>query len=295
MTNLSREVSALFQSHQDVAVTDLSWLPAQSYALQLDGGRESWHAGHVSALLSDGTYVIAGTQTGGVWLLNPSLQPTYSSGHRATPLSNDWETPDISALAYGPEGKTQVYVGTANSNLLFFVELKPGLGEMTLDRVMRIPLPSTLTVFAIAIAQGQEPAAHSRPRIVLACSTVYSGPIYQIRLPTQRIHWQSAQGSPPGPISGLAPAGWSGQGRYELSSQTWWPPVWRSHWRRSLPGILEVGQSGVFRRNDSGRQRRLDASHIACILYGLSRTYLRSLGGRGRYATGRPSDQSTAG
>jgi hypothetical protein len=220
MTSLPQEVSALFQSHQDVAVTDLSWLPAQSYALQLDSRRESWHAGHVSALLSDGTCVIAGTQTGGVWLLNPSIQPAYGSGHRATPLSNDWETPDISALAYVPDGRTQVYVGTANSDLLFFLELKQGLGEMTLDRVTRIPLPSALTVFAIAIAQGQEPAVHSRPRIVLACSNgVLWADLPNSLGDTKGYVWQSAQGLPPGPISGLAPAGWSGKGRYELSSQ----------------------------------------------------------------------------
>jgi len=66
---------------------------------------------------------------GGVWLLNPSLQPTYGGGHRATPHSDDWETQDISALAYGPDGKTQVYVGTANNDLLFFLELKQGLAK----------------------------------------------------------------------------------------------------------------------------------------------------------------------
>jgi hypothetical protein len=116
--------------------------------------RQSWYAGYVSALLSDGTYVVAGAQTGGVWLLNPSLQPTYGGGHRATPLSEDWETQDISALAYGPDGKTQVYVGTANNDLPFILELKQGPGEMTLDRVTRISLPSAMTVFAIAIAQA---------------------------------------------------------------------------------------------------------------------------------------------
>ena len=63
---------------------------------------------------------------GGVWLLNPSLQPTYGGGHRATPHSDDWETQDISALAYGPDGKTQVYVGTANNDLPFISRAQAG-------------------------------------------------------------------------------------------------------------------------------------------------------------------------
>ncbi len=63
------------------AIGEIRWLPAQSYAIQRDDYRETWHAGHVSALLSDGNQVIAGAQTGGVWLLTPNIAPHYRQGH----------------------------------------------------------------------------------------------------------------------------------------------------------------------------------------------------------------------
>ena len=67
-----------------------------------------------------------------------------------------------------------------------FLELKQGPGEMTLDRVTRISLPSAMTVFAIAIAQAQATTVHAGRESCLLTRTVYFGPICQTRLPTQR-------------------------------------------------------------------------------------------------------------
>jgi len=64
------------------------WRPAQSYGIQMDAQRTIWHAGHVSAIVSDGTHVVAGTHTGGAWLISPSIEPSYRDGYRGVTLSD---------------------------------------------------------------------------------------------------------------------------------------------------------------------------------------------------------------
>ena len=192
-------------------VTDPLWRPAQSYAIQRDGARQVWHAGHVSALLSDGTYVLAGTHTGGVWLLNPALQTSYSDGHRATALSNNWTKPDIMSLAYGLDGRTQVFVGCANTDRLYFLQLKPLVGEMSLDKTTEIPLPFQGSVFGIAVVSDPLVAIRPRVRLVLATSAgVWWADVPQFPDNSAGYAWQAAEGLPSnGCYSGVAPAGWT--------------------------------------------------------------------------------------
>lgn len=178
-------------------VSELHWRPAQSYAIQRDDRREVWHAGHVSALLSDGFVVIAGTQTGGVWLLTPVNLPNYRQGHRAVPLSDAWDTPDITCLAYGPDGTQQVYVG-CGSTALILLELKPVLGGMLLDQTTAIPLNATGDVLAIAVLTQLR-------RVVLATSTgVWWSAIPAAANDAAAYAWQMGRNLPFGSYSGLA-------------------------------------------------------------------------------------------
>ena len=179
-------------------IGDLQWLPAQSYSIQRDSTRDTWHAGHTSALLSDDVVVIAGTQTGGVWLLTPALIPTYRQGHSGVCLSNDWDNPDVASLSYGPDGSTQVYVGCANASALVLIELQPVLGGMVHLRTTNIPLPFAGSINAIAVL-GQ-----SR-RIVLATTFgVWWSPIPNpVNIPASYA-WQMGLNLPFGVYSGLA-------------------------------------------------------------------------------------------
>jgi hypothetical protein len=212
-----QEIWSLFGSNP--AITDLQWRPAQSYSIQREPTRQVWHAGHVSALLSDGNYVIAGTQTGGVWLLTPVVQPSYRDGHRATPLSNDWTFPDVSSLAYGPDARTQVFVGCASTDLLYFLQLRPLVGSVELERKTEIPLPFKATVFGIAIL-GPLSTIEGQWQLVLATSNgVWWANVPNAPHNAGAYHWSLAEGLPDGPYSGIAPAGWTGDGRLAVSRQ----------------------------------------------------------------------------
>jgi len=196
------------------------WSPAQSYGIQLDAQRRVWHAGHVSAIVSDGTHVVAGTHTGGAWLISPSIQPSYRDGYRGVTLSDDWITPDISALAYGPAGTTEVFVGCANGDTLFLIELQAVVGDVVPKATTRIPLPAPCTVFGIAIL-GSLPAAAHEGAIVLATSAG----VWWSNLPRPThdplgYSWRQARGlTALGAYSGIAPAGWTGGGRFARETQ----------------------------------------------------------------------------
>lgn len=203
-------------------VSDLRWRPAQSYAIQRDDTREVWHAGHVSALLSDGFVVIAGTQTGGVWLLTPVNLPNYRQGHSAVPLSDGWDTPDISSLAYGPDGTQQIYVGCGSASLIL-LELKPVLGGMLLDRTTAIPLNVFGEVLAITVM------AQPR-RIVLATTSgvwwsaipaaVNNAAAYSWQM-GQNLPFNSYSGLAAGPGESVAAAAWGNKGLSGLFRGVW--------------------------------------------------------------------------
>jgi hypothetical protein len=102
-------------------IGELQWRPAQAGAIQRDDQRTTWHAGHVEAILSDGQTVIAGAHSGGVWLINPIPSPSYRDGYRATPLSDRWDTPNVRALAFGPDGTRHVFAGCRETDCLFLI------------------------------------------------------------------------------------------------------------------------------------------------------------------------------
>jgi hypothetical protein len=178
------------------AVSEIGWQRAQSYAIQRDDFRTVWHAGHVEALITNGVDVIAGTQTGGVWLINSIISPTPLAGYTGHPLSETWDSPDISCLAWGPE-RTQVLVGTGGQ-AIFLLEFDTVLGgNLSPRQSTAIPIP----FFGVSeIVTLSNP-----PRIVVATTTgVWWSPIPLPATNLAGYDWQEGQGLPVANFSGLA-------------------------------------------------------------------------------------------
>src|SRR5262249_253870 len=132
--------SALGAQRASRAVSELGWQRAQSYAIQRDDFRTVWHAGHVTALLTNDVDVVAATQTGGVWLLNSIDGPTPLRGYTGHHVSEAWDSPEVSCLSWDPQ-RTQVFVGTS-AQAIFLLELDPGLGgHLTLRHSTTLPVP----------------------------------------------------------------------------------------------------------------------------------------------------------
>ncbi len=181
------------------SIGDLRWLPAQSYAIQRDQVREVWHAGHISALVSDDHVVVAGTQTGGLWLLTPVVMPHFRQGHQAVCLSDAWDSPNVTAMAYGPGGENEIFVGVDGGGALLLVQLESVLGGRTHLRTTSLPLPGTGAVAAIAV--------FSQPRRVVIADGfgVWWSPIPAQVDQISGYVWQLAENLPILICSGLAP------------------------------------------------------------------------------------------
>ena len=189
-------ISALGAQRASRAVSDLSWQRAQSYAIQRDDFRTVWHAGHVTALLTNDVDVIAATQTGGVWLLKSINGPTALAGYTGTPLSDAWDAPDDSCLAWGPE-RTQVFVGTS-AQAIFLLEFETALGgHLTLTQSTTLPVPFTKASAIVTLTNPR--------RIVVGTNTgIWWSPIPQPATNLSGYAWQEGQELPTAKVTGLA-------------------------------------------------------------------------------------------
>lgn len=178
---------------------DLQWAPAQDFAIERDNQQQVWHSGHASALLSDGAVAIVASRTGGVWVVNPRPDAIpITNSHEALPLSDDWDNPDVTCLAFAPGTTSQFFAGCA-AGALYFVELQPVLGGMEPKRTTSLPLP----FFAGDIQQIL--VVESLRRIVLATATgVWWSPIPSAPSDASAYAWRDAVDLPGGTYSGLA-------------------------------------------------------------------------------------------
>lgn len=93
---------------------DVEWSLVNPYGIYLfeppTSVTDIWGSGHVTDLLEVGPDLLVAAETGGVWRIR-------SSG-AATPLSYDWDSPDINCFGRGPAGLTHVYAGgTRNDSI----------------------------------------------------------------------------------------------------------------------------------------------------------------------------------
>src|SRR6266511_1840212 len=81
---------------------DLSWSQAATGAIQMDSAGNVWNSGHVNALLPTSSSMLVAAETGGLW--------NAADGGPALPIS-DWDAPDLTSLARGPDGQSHVFAG----------------------------------------------------------------------------------------------------------------------------------------------------------------------------------------
>lgn len=171
-------------------IDDLSWRSTPGGILR-DRAPDVWHAGHVSALLETRSALVVGTQTGGVWVIDMSPAAVSAGTNHARPLSDDWDTPDVTAMTFGPDGDHQVFVGCNKSAVLFLIDLQA-------QRTARLDLGSSTTVNAIVVQA-------SARRIVLATDNGVKWAAIPARVELLGASaWRTAQGIPEVRFGGLA-------------------------------------------------------------------------------------------
>ena len=172
----------------------LSWRLANPFGILHDREQNAWHAGHVEDVLTlPGGDVIAGTQTGGVWLLRQNGESTC--------LTDDWDTPDITCLEKGPDSPYHVYAAAGS---VLYENRASNLRGWS-----RIDPPSTGAVInSLAVLIGAR-------RIMAACNNG----LFWADIPTPgqplTYTWRQATGIPNGvnlfSVSARStPGGWSG-------------------------------------------------------------------------------------
>lgn len=88
----------------------IDWHQSSPFAIAIDLARDVWHAGNVRDVLElDSGGVVAATESGGVWMIEPNGS--------AMALSDSWDHPDTNCLAFGPDGPRHLFAGTENGVL----------------------------------------------------------------------------------------------------------------------------------------------------------------------------------
>lgn len=85
----------------------VQWFLANPFGISINEESDGWNSGHVNDVLdlANGS-LLAGTQSGGVWLIN--------NNGTTLPLSDSWIVPDINCLAQGPDDEHHVFAGCNN-------------------------------------------------------------------------------------------------------------------------------------------------------------------------------------
>jgi hypothetical protein len=123
-----------------------------------------------------------------VWLINSVLEPSPLAGYTGWSLSETWDTPDISCLAWGVE-TGQVYVGTS-TQALFLQQFGTVLGgHLEPTTCVTLALPFTGTIAMVALKDPD--------RLVITTSSgVWWSPIPKPASKAAGYHWKPAQKLP---------------------------------------------------------------------------------------------------
>src|SRR6186997_178296 len=88
----------------------IRWALASPFGILVDETRDVWYSGHVNDILElDTGGLLVGTETGGVWSVDP-VSSTF-------PLSDEWSNPDINCLALGPDDARHVFAGCRHASI----------------------------------------------------------------------------------------------------------------------------------------------------------------------------------
>ena len=183
-------ISALGGQRASRAIGEIAWQNAQAYAIQRDDFRSVWHAGHITALLSNDIDIVAATQTGGVWLLKSIPVPNALAGYTGMPLSDAWDVPDVSCLAWGT-GAGQAYAGCTRGSAIILLEFDIILGGLSLKQTTVLPVPFSEAAAIVTLSNPD--------RIVVATGArggVWWSPIPQPTANASGYEWQAGEGLP---------------------------------------------------------------------------------------------------
>lgn len=103
----------------------IRWELPSPHGVLMDETQDAWWSGHVEDVLElDGgeSGLLVATHTGGVWVV--------ATNNSVVPLSNDWDIPDISTLAAGPDGPRHFFAGGGKVIEHNLLDVPPSLPEM---------------------------------------------------------------------------------------------------------------------------------------------------------------------
>ncbi|PRY15301.1 hypothetical protein [Kineococcus rhizosphaerae] len=169
----------------------IRWHQATLSGISIDEPADAWHSGHVSDVVQlsdtpDG--VVIATETGGVWAV-------VGSGN-GLPLSDTWDTPDVEALAVGPDGPRHLFAGCSKR----YSSAEDGAAGVLLET----DPGATAALLSWSVVPGFPPDAGlvrrivvlpARRTIVVACSASPNGTggVFWAVVPASRL----APGDPP--------------------------------------------------------------------------------------------------
>jgi hypothetical protein len=119
----------------------IQWQQADVSEIAINADADAWHAGHVNdvLVLNGGAGLVVGADSGGVWTITPK-------GGQATPLSDTWGSVNITALAFGSDGPTDIYAGTFRTPSNLWSTASPGGVLFETDTSTLLPLFNWLPV-----------------------------------------------------------------------------------------------------------------------------------------------------
>ena len=117
----------------------LRWHLANPFSILVDSDAGKWNAGRVEDILPNGPGTIVASDTSGVWLVNrrPDAYP-------AACLSDEWTFPGVSCLEFGPDGKSQVFVGKTWADVMYAMTFRETPGGLSHVRTTVIDLPQRM-------------------------------------------------------------------------------------------------------------------------------------------------------
>jgi len=232
----------------------LQWALANPWGIQVDSASNAWDAGHVNDVLEASGAILVANQSGGVTLI--------TDGGTATSLSHDWDSPDMNALAYGPDGGAHVFAGgiSVRTGMGVLYVTNPALDAPLLAPWVSVPLPNIGVVNRILVIPDAR-------YVVLATSNG----LWWSSIPPRgstTFAWQRASGLPvpDGAYWGLA-AG-SPQNNVQVTASAWGPDASRGHYGifygQWASGQLQMQRASIAAPSSGGiDQTQMAATSLA--------------------------------
>jgi hypothetical protein len=194
----------------------LQWALANPWGIEMDTASQAWNAGHVNDVLEGSGAILAANNGGGVTLI--------TDGGSATSLSHDWDSPDMNALAYGPDGSAHVFAGgkSTRTGLGALYVTNPALNAPLLEPWVSVPIPSIGEIRKILVL----------PDLRYVVLATVNG-IWWSSIPARgntTFSWQQASGLPVADGAYWGLAGGLAQEHSRVVASAWYPDASRGHY-----------------------------------------------------------------